>query len=60
MCILGNEVRMVVSLKYSPIAQQVEHLAVNQRVVGSSPTGGAMKLLLALLNNSEHSELKCS
>ena len=26
---------------YSSLAQLVEHLAVNQRVVGSSPTGGA-------------------
>ena len=25
----------------SPIAQSVEHLTVNQRVVGSSPTWGA-------------------
>ena len=32
---------MVASLKYSLIAQQVEHLTVNQRVVGSSPTEGA-------------------
>ena len=27
---------------YSSIAQLVEHAAVNRRVVGSSPTGGAM------------------
>ena len=26
-------------IKYSPIAQLVEHSAVNRRVVGSSPTG---------------------
>ena len=26
---------------YSPIAQSVEHAAVNRGVVGSSPTGGA-------------------
>ena len=26
---------------YSSIAQSVEHAAVNRRVVGSSPTGGA-------------------
>ena len=26
---------------YSSLAQQVEHAAVNRRVVGSSPTGGA-------------------
>ena len=29
---------------YSSIAQSVEHAAVNRRVVGSSPTGGAKKL----------------
>ena len=28
---------------YSSIAQSVEHAAVNRRVVGSSPTWGAMK-----------------
>ena len=26
---------------YSSLAQSVEHAAVNRRVVGSSPTGGA-------------------
>ena len=30
--------------KYSSIAQLVEHAAVNRRVVGSSPTGGAKKV----------------
>ena len=29
------------SPKYSSLAQSVEHAAVNRRVVGSSPTGGA-------------------
>ncbi len=28
---------------YSSIAQSVEHAAVNRGVVGSSPTGGAMR-----------------
>ena len=28
-------------LIYSSLAQSVEHAAVNRRVVGSSPTGGA-------------------
>ena len=28
---------------YSSLAQSVEHSAVNRSVVGSSPTGGAMK-----------------
>ena len=28
---------------YSSLAQSVEHAAVNRRVVGSSPTGGARK-----------------
>ena len=30
--------------KYSSLAQSVEHSAVNRRVVGSSPTGGAREL----------------
>ena len=30
---------------YSSLAQSVEHLTVNQGVVGSSPTGGAIKAL---------------
>ena len=30
--------------KYSSIAQSVEHAAVNRGVVGSSPTGGAMRI----------------
>ena len=29
---------------YSSLAQSVEHAAVNRRVVGSSPTGGAKKI----------------
>ena len=29
--------------QYSSLAQSVEHLTVNQGVVGSSPTGGAKK-----------------
>ena len=33
--------------KYSSLAQSVEHLTVNQGVVGSSPTGGAMKKAIA-------------
>ena len=39
-------------MKYSSLAQQVEHAAVNRRVVGSSPTGGAKS------KQSEHR--KCS
>ena len=30
-----------VTIKYSSLAQSVEHSAVNRSVVGSSPTGGA-------------------
>ena len=30
-------------VRYSSLAQLVEHAAVNRRVVGSSPTGGAKK-----------------
>ena len=32
-----------ISSLYSSLAQSVEHAAVNRRVVGSSPTGGARK-----------------
>ena len=32
-----------VTIKYSSLAQSVEHSAVNRSVVGSSPTGGAHK-----------------
>ena len=41
------ESRSLPDLKYSSIAQLVEHAAVNRRVVGSSPTWGAMKRLAA-------------
>ena len=30
-------------IKYSSLAQSVEHSAVNRSVVGSSPTGGALE-----------------
>ena len=36
---------IILSSVYSSLAQLVEHAAVNRRVVGSSPTGGAMKRL---------------
>ena len=32
---------------YASLAQQVEHAAVNRRVVGSNPTGGAMNGIAA-------------
>ena len=32
-------------IEYSSLAQSVEHAAVNRRVVGSSPTGGAKNSL---------------
>ncbi len=52
-------------VRYSSLAQSVEHAAVNRRVVGSSPTGGAKKrtdFQYAFLNNtyidlSENDEL---
>ena len=34
------------SLLYDSLAQLVEHLAVNQGVVGSSPTGAAQKAIM--------------
>ena len=41
----GNlyEILKVLYLLYSSLAQSVEHAAVNRSVVGSSPTGGAVK-----------------
>ena len=33
-------------LLYASLAQQVEHAAVNRRVVGSNPTGGAKETVL--------------
>lgn len=33
--------KIILTHVYSPIAQLVEHLTVNQGVVGSSPTGRA-------------------
>ena len=35
---------------YASLAQSVEHAAVNRRVVGSSPTGGAKKRLAAKID----------
>ena len=32
------------TLLFASLAQQVEHAAVNRRVVGSNPTGGANQL----------------
>ena len=34
-------------LFHASLAQSVEHAAVNRRVVGSSPTGGARRMWLA-------------
>ena len=38
------ENRSMPALRYSSIAQSVEHLTVNQGVTGSSPVGGASEL----------------
>ena len=38
----------------SSLAQLVEHAAVNRRVVGSSPTGGAIFLFAAMAQVAEH------
>ena len=43
---LNRESVCFLYLSYSSIAQSVEHAAVNRRVVGSSPTGGAKKTLV--------------
>ena len=37
----ARENRLTPTSIYSSLAQSVEHAAVNRRVVGSSPTGGA-------------------
>ena len=39
-----TELRLSKSLSYAPLAQSVEHAAVNRSVVGSSPTRGANAL----------------
>ena len=36
-----QRIRFCESFAYASLAQQVEHAAVNRRVVGSNPTGGA-------------------
>ena len=38
-----QRIRLCESFAYASLAQQVEHAAVNRRVVGSNPTGGASK-----------------
>ena len=63
MCILGNEVRMVIDyiirfcewacqktlILYSSLAQSVERMTVNHDVAGSSPAGGANAPLAQLV-----------
>ena len=41
-----QRIRLCESFAYASLAQQVEHAAVNRRVVGSSPTGGATATVL--------------
>ena len=38
--------RTVKAFDFASLAQQVEHAAVNRRVVGSNPTGGAKETVL--------------
>ena len=40
-----NNIRWLSQPPNSPIVQSVEHLTVNQGVVGSSPTRGAKKVM---------------
>ena len=42
MCVLGNEARMVASLKYAFVAQQVEQRTENPRSIGSIPIEGTI------------------
>ena len=39
-----QRIRLCESFAYASLAQQVEHAAVNRRVVGSNPTGGAIDI----------------
>ena len=41
LCLAKTCYRVFSVVKHSPVAQLAEHSAVNRRVVGSSPTGGA-------------------
>ena len=50
---------IILSSVYSSLAQLVEHAAVNRRVVGSSPTGGA-NFSLAITNKSYQQRNKIS
>ena len=38
------------AFEYASLAQQVEHAAVNRRVVGSNPTGGATNGIAATIS----------
>ena len=38
--------QLVKAFEFASLAQQVEHAAVNRRVVGSNPTGGAKETVL--------------
>ena len=40
----------VKAFEYASLAQQVEHAAVNRRVVGSNPTGGATNGIAATIS----------
>ena len=42
--VADTELRLSKSQSYAPLAQSVEHVAVNRSVVGSSPTRGAKGL----------------
>lgn len=42
MLVCPGEIGRYLQSLYSPVAQLVEQLTVNQRAVGSSPTGGAL------------------
>ena len=44
---------------YASLAQSVEHAAVNRRVVGSSPTGGARSGLPPGLTASRSFQIRC-
>ena len=49
--------QLVKAFEFASLAQQVEHAAVNRRVVGSNPTGGATNGIAAPISWRQRSNL---
>ena len=45
--------QLVKAFEFASLAQQVEHAAVNRRVVGSNPTGGATNGIAATISGRQ-------